>query len=533
MQHSVIARAIETGFFTTKKPEKREEISSKLSLEFGESVQDILDKECHRRSEAYKRRAMRQAKKACEVKPLESAQESATSHILDFGKGRYVVTTAQNNTPVDKLFWDALCVYAAHMNARILVSKTTYNKNGFDNPEGLDVYYNNEVQPFLVSGHISLGGIDFLADANVLPTAKNPVSGFANATVANVSAIIPATKIALHCVARLKNQAGKILYSTGTCTQRNYILRKAGQVALGEHNIGALFVDTLGNAPTVRQLERVGDSEGFYDAGCYFSGMGVFENQYPTALQFGDIHAEKLSEKTLKKMRDLLCAVKPENIILHDLLDFSSRNHHNIKDCAFIFKQHQDQNTVDNDLKLVVDVLEELSESANTFGGKLHIVESNHDLALVTWLKNADFKLDPVNATTYLRCMLAMYEGIERGENVNMLKWACTHIGSTSPNAFKELPIAFHEVDDSLILAGVEMGVHGHLGANGARGGPQQFRALGVPINTGHTHSPSIHGACYTAGTMSLEMGYNVGPSSWQLANIVTWPNGQRQVVFM
>lgn len=533
MQHSVIARAIETGFFTTKKPEKREEILGQLSSEFGEAVQDILSKECARRSDLYKRRVMRQAKKACEVKPLESAQESATSHILEFGKGRYVVTTAQNNTPVDSLFWQALQVYARYMDARILVAKTTYNKNGFDNPESGELHYSNEVQPYLVSGHISLGGIDFLADANVLPTAKNPVSGFAHATGADVSAIIPATKISLHCVARLKNQRGKVLYSTGTVTQRNYILRKAGQVALGEHNIGALFVDTMGSTPTVRQLERVGDSGGFYDAGCYFSGVGVSENQYPTAVQFGDIHAEKLSEKTLEKMCDLLREVKPENIILHDLLDFSSRNHHNIKDCTFIFKQHQDQNTVDNDLKLVVDVLEELSESVNTFGGRLHIVESNHDLALVTWLKNADFKLDPVNATTYLRCMLAMYQGIERGESVNMLKWACANIGATSPDDFQALPVCFHEIDDSFILAGVEMGVHGHLGANGARGGPTQFRALGVPINTGHTHSPSIHGACYTAGTMSLDMGYNVGPSSWQLANILTWPNGQRQVMFM
>lgn len=533
MQPAIIAKAIETGFFTTKKPEKREEILGQLSIEFGEAVQDILAKECARRSDLYKRRVMRQAKKACEVKPLESAQESATSHILDFGKGRYVVTTAQNNTPVDSLFWQALQAYARYMDARILVAKTTYNKTGFDNPESGELHYALEVQPFLVSGHISLGGIDFLADANVLPTAKNPVSGFAHATRADVSAIIPATKIALHCVARLKNQRGKVLYSTGAVTQRNYILRKAGQVALGEHNIGALFVDTMGETPTVRQLERVGNSTGFYDGGCYFSSSGIVDNQRPVALQFGDIHAEKLAESTLKRMCGMLYTVKPENIILHDLSDFSSRNHHNIKDCAFIFKQHQEQNTVANDVKMVVDVLGGMSVVADTFGGQLHVVESNHDLALITWLKNADFKLDPVNAVTYLRCMLAMYEGIERGESINMLKWACANIGATSPEQFVELPIQFHEIDDSFILAGVEMGVHGHLGANGARGGPNQFRALGVPINTGHTHSPSIHGACYTAGTMSLDMGYNVGPSSWQLANIITWPNGQRQVVFM
>jgi hypothetical protein len=53
-------------------------------------------------------------------------------------------------------------------------------------------------------------------------------------------------------------------------------------------------------------------------------------------------------------------------------------------------------------------------------------------------------------------------------------------------------------------------------------------------MNTGHTHTPSILGACYTAGVAgSLEMGYNIGASSWRLANILTWPNGQRQIIFM
>ena len=83
------------------------------------------------------------------------------------------------------------------------------------------------------------------------------------------------------------------------------------------------------------------------------------------------------------------------------------------------------------------------------------------------------------------------------------------------------------------MIAGVQMGSHGHNGANGSKGSPKQFSALGVPINTGHTHSPSIYGSCYTAGVRaSLDMGYNVGASSWAVADTITYANGQRQILF-
>jgi hypothetical protein len=528
----ILAHLDSLGYFRAKKSEVKQSIIEQvkdLTQATERAIIKIADEYLHEKAEEKARKIKKQAskKQADSEKPITAAQETASDHVTAYPPGRYILATAQNNTDVDKTMLYSLEKFAEYNDCRILCAKTTYNLSGFQNPSDDDknpIYYAPEITKYLVEGQIDLGGLHFIAQANVLPTAKNPLSGFEAITPAGVDCVIPATKISLKCTARLKHQQGKRLFSTGSITKRNYILRKAGAVAASEHNIGALFVDTSINPPIVRQLELMPESEGFFDDNKFFTPNGVSSEVFPTALQFGDIHAEKMSAKNLNKCLDQVAHYLPENIILHDVMDFSSRNHHNIKDCAFMFKNKG--RTVAEDVSDVSGIIRALAN----FGRKVWIVESNHDLAINTWLKNTDFKTDPNNAILYLTCMKALYEHIEEtgNSNFNMLAFVCRQFGElNSPNVY------FHETDESLEFAGVECGVHGHVGINGSRGSPAQFRTLGIPLNTGHTHTPSIQGACYTAGVAGeLDMGYNIGPSSWQYASILTWPNGQRQIIF-
>ena len=535
MQKNIILTAQMLGFFRAKDPEQQNLIFEEM-LELAEfqdhqaTVSAVLEGELLRRHVQYQNRAAKTVDRiiANAAKPLTAGALSATDHINHMPPGKYVLTTAQNNTDVCPVFFESLRNYCVSNNATLLVAKTTYNLNGFqETPEG--VYYDPLIVPYLVEGQINLGGtIEFCSQANVLPTAKNPLASFEGITGVGVSVIIPATKIALKCTAALKGGKAKELYSTGAITRRNYIMRKAGAVAATEHNIGALFVDTTGANYVARHLELMAGSDGFFDENVYYTADSCTYGVSPEVMHFGDIHAEKMEEKNLNKMLELLERYQPKHVLLHDVMDFSSRNHHNIKDCAFMFNQSMLSRTIRQDIVHVGRVIKSLAE----YGGIVHIVESNHDLAINTYLKNQDFKEDPVNAVLYLDCMLALYKHVEEEGNTdfNMLEYV---FDKYSTSVYRG-NILFHSMDESLVLAGVECGCHGHVGSNGARGGPAQFRALGIPINTGHTHTPSIMGGCYTAGvTGSLEMGYNVGASSWRLANVVIWPNGQRQVLFM
>lgn len=540
MKKEIILLAQASGYFRTKNEDKKSAIVSDMSVSEGfENIEpdyfvSVLHAETARRSEVYSQRAKKALDKieSDAAKPISSGIDGAFEHIKVLPPGKYVITAAQNNTDVDAVFMDALENYAKRMGAPILCAKITYNLNGFQ--QGIDVtegiYYDPRVKPYLVTGHVALGGIDFIADANVLPTAAYPLTGFEAITETGVSVIIPASKIALKCTAALKGGAAKIMYSTGVCTKRNYVMRKAGAVAQSSHNIGALFVDTTSPyKPIVRQLERMENSEGFYDLDTFYTSNGKVFEAKDTVLQLGDVHAEKMNNYNMELVEEAIDMVRPTHIMLHDVCDFSSRNHHNIKDPAFMYAKMTEGATVQADLTKVARTISQIG--LYTEGDvKLHIVESNHDLALERWVKETDFKEDPVNAMVYLRCMLAVYSAISMcNDSFNLLEWALTNLTSGELCA----NVIFHKTDESVMINGVEHGVHGHSGINGSKGSPLQFAKLGIKINTGHTHTPGIVLGCYTAGVSgSLEMGYNKGPSSWQLASVVTFENGQRQIIF-
>ena len=548
LKTDIIAFFSAEHFFRLKTEEKQKEKFNSLQDEFNNEFPDYTGEydalfqvliDYHK--EQQKARKARQLAKA-KIKaalPVAAGCDKATDHIKVLPKGKYVLTCAQNNTYIDETALKCLLTFCEINNARLLVARITYNKNGFAQPDinnDNDLWYDEKIKPYLVQGHISLDDkAHFLADSNVIPTAKNPLTGFDAATGAGIHVIVPHVKIALEVVAALKNSPIKIMASTGAITKRNYIMRKAGATAALSHNIGALLVD-IGQDTTIRQLEIMPECDFIYDFDTVYCANGSHREIAPgevQALQPGDIHAEKMTGENLTAIKQLISDHKPASLIAHDLLDFSTQNHHNIKDCTHQHKQALLGNTVEKDIRVMAGIVDDLLDTvlSHNHYGNLIVVESNHDLALLTWLKNADFKTDSVNALTYLRCMLALYEHqqITCGDDLNMLEWAYRNIGEG-----KHIDnILFNRVDESHIIAGVEMGAHGHNGANGSKGSPEQFRKLGIPINTGHTHSPSIKGKVYTAGvSASLEMGYNVGASSWAIAHIVTFANGQRQIIF-
>lgn len=533
------------GYFKLRSPAKQlirlQEVWNDFKLEFPVdnstmdwSITSITNLLQEYQAEKQKTKQARERAKIAkqESLPLTAGNDTAFEHVETLPHGRYVLTCAQNNTDVNPVMLACLQQFCKENNAKLIIGKMTYNKSGFQNltTDSEEAYYDQKLKPYLTDKHLSLANVfHFIGNANILPTVKNSLTGFDGITKAGIHTIIPASKIALKVVAALKNAPTKILASTGTITKRNYIPKRAGTVAAIEHNIGAIFVDT--ETGSIRHLELMENSEVFYDLKKMYSVNGVFEVEENVEIfQPGDIHAEKMTDINLKNTVELIEFFDPNNIVIHDGLDFSSRNHHNKNDPAFIHVQHVNNQTVAGDLKAFAKVIHALVNSISQ-RTDIHIIESNHDLALLTWLKYSDFKEDPVNAVTYLTCMLELYKHQEKegNSNFNMLKFAYTKIGKGKHSQ----RLTFHEIDESVILAGIECGCHGHNGVNGARGSPVSFRTLGVAMNTGHTHSPSIYGRVYTAGvTASLEMGYNLGASSWAIAHIVTYVNGQRQIIF-
>ena len=132
---------------------------------------------------------------------------------------------------------------------------------------------------------------------NILPTAVNPISGLQNYTNKD-SAIIPHAKLQLESLPTPKFEPAKMMYTTGTVTQRNYVQMKAGQKASINHVFSALVVEIDSDGDWfVRQLVAESETGNFFDLGWYYTPDGKHQEPYCVeAINWGDIHSAKLDK---------------------------------------------------------------------------------------------------------------------------------------------------------------------------------------------------------------------------------------------
>lgn len=491
-----------------------------------------------RAAEPKKKKAVK--KTVDESKPIAAGEMNHTESTRPVLAGkRFIISSLQNNTHVHDKFLKALEFYAGEIGAELIIFPFLYNKNGFQNGEGgNDIWYACEAKQYMQKDSVWLGENCKVAAMafNILPTAKNPLSGLAEAIGTAEAMIVPHASIAHQNIAVLGAQYGAVvpgMYSTGTIGLRNYIQQAAGQKAENRHNFGALIVEFNDNGQFwIRQIEtdESGEFQDLRKFVYYTNENWDIADKHISVMNPGDIHAEKLDTvlaNTLWGHNDyehsMLDELRPEYIMLHDLLDFSSLNHHNRDNPHHNIKTQIAGGTVEGDLKMVDSVLAAVSRHWL----KTVVVRSNHDDALDRWLMDMKYdpRKDPTNAKIYYRLQVDAIEAFENGWHFDALPRALAFVGSDTWDA------TFLKASESFKVNGVELGEHGHSGTNGSRGSPKQFS--NQKMTTGHTHTSSIYGGCYTAGvTGKLAMGYNeTGASSWTQSVIVQYPTGFRAVV--
>ena len=456
------------------------------------------------------------------------------------GVARYILTCAQNNTPVHKGFMDNLEAYAAAVGAQIHISTYTYNHNAFgelSTKQGTkktqeDIWYDERVLPYRSDRSIEIApALVWCGEMNILPTAVEPLSGLETYT-GRKSGVFPAAKLSMRSVASVKSEPTKFNYTTGTVTQRNYIQKKAVQKAEFHHCYGALIVEVDADGDWfVRQLLATDDGS-FYDLDAFASDGVVTFGHTVEAITWGDTHAEVVDPIIAAVCWDeggILDQLKPRYQFLHDLVDFRRRNHHDTRNPHLQFKKHVQgreavEGEVENTAALVVNkIIRPRTETV--------VVDSNHDNAFLRWLREGDYRTDPVNAVWFLEAQLEVYRAIKDGrDDFHLIEWALRKKGVPHE-------VRFLRQDEPFLICkayggGIECGMHGDLGPNGARGSPQSLKRIGRKANTGHTHSAGIYDGLWVAGlTAMMEQGYNIGPGSWSHSQILTHKNGKRQMI--
>ncbi|MCP4897730.1 MAG: hypothetical protein GY906_12220 [bacterium] len=458
---------------------------------------------------------------------------------------RYILTCAQNNTHLHESTWANLIALTEHYEAQLFVSRFMYNKAAWAQKETKpgtraepeDLWYDPELSEFLCDERVQLApNLVWCGESNIIPTAIRPLSGLESYTGRD-SAIFPHVKIAMESVASGKHEGVKLLFTTGTVTLKNYIQRKAGLKAEFHHTYGALLVEVNHHGRWFcRQLNADSKTGDLYDLDLHVKDGELTTENRVEAITFGDIHNAQLDPETAelgwgRNERSMMNVLQPKKVFLHDLIDFRARNHHDRGNCHLQFEKFVKggddvQKELENAAELATDMLRQDAE--------VIVVQSNHDNALVKWLRESDYRQDPPNALIFLKCQARVYEAIARGEeNFHLLEWILQQL-----NVPRD--VRFLRTDESYIIcktkdqSGIQCGMHGHEGANGARGNPRAFSRMGRKCNIGHTHSACITDGVFVSGTSSnLDCGYNTGPSSWTHSHIITYPNGKRAIVTM
>jgi hypothetical protein len=444
------------------------------------------------------------------------------------GVRRVIVTSAQNATPVHAEFLASLQVAAKHLDAELVVIPLRYKNptSRWTASQANAEEWAPEVQPFLLNQRKRLNeNLMLLADVKVQPTASQPLTGFEGMTHGE-SAIMGHTKLQFRTVATPQSRWPKILTTTGACTVANYTDSKAGKLGEFHHTLGAVLVELQGKRFNLRQLLGESASGHFFDLDTCYMPQGTAAAGGCEALVMGDTHVDFIDpgvQRATFGKGGMIELLRPQRLVWHDLLDgYAANPHHYGNPFNAIAKRGSGRDDVEAEVQRAIDFV-----GSNTPKGvESVIVASNHDDFLRRWVVNTDWRQDPTNAAFYLKCAAAMVRGTKLGDG-----------GTEYPSPFAMLAREALKArvlggNESYSVAGIELGMHGDRGPNGARGSVKNLRRIGVKSIVGHSHSPAIEEGCYQVGTSTrLRLEYNGGPSSWLNTHCVIYPNGKRSLI--
>jgi hypothetical protein len=438
---------------------------------------------------------------------------------------KFVITTAVTGCGLDTKAYDSVKQYCKKNDAALLVLVASDPASNLDRGTlgRIDKRLTGEA---IVLEDTHLNSNIFLSTIKLSAKHIDPITSLTRVGQREGSFIYASPKQRLKASPVSNVKMPHFLMTTGAITvpdyrSTNYMSNRTAHIAEHDHVMGAIIIE-IGDSDEYHFRQIQFDDKGrFIDLGQQYDGKNIKEIR-PEAFVLGDWHSGSTCPMAKEVWKQVCDETKPKRLVLHDMFDGRSINHHEAHNIDSKAKRaamgHLD---LLGELKLVARDLEELDKWVD----ELVVVKSNHDEFLKRFLQKGNFSDDPYNYKTYLKLA---YEYVDT--SCDPLKYGVEELGELDANVAKN--VRWLERDEDLIISGIQLGAHGDKGANGARGGLKSMeKAYGNSV-TGHSHSPEILRGAWQVGTSSkLKLSYNVGPSSWLNTSCLVYPNGQRQLI--
>ena len=444
----------------------------------------------------------------------------------------FIVTSAVNNCHADPKFLAALEQWRQETQGRILVNKIRY-KNPQSRTEAEktrpDEWWDKALHPYMIEQELRPHPLLSFMTRKAQATANNPLPAKLDSRTQDRSAVFGHPQLSMRTVATPQNALPKILYSSGAVTEKLYSDTDAGDMAEFHHSHAAIIAEVRGDRFHLREVTWDSASEKFVDIDTQYTPTGVENAPRAAALSMGDLHLGSEDPGVMEATfgpGGVMESVDPENVFFHDTFDGVSVSPHDDKKlllrAALARRGHT---SLARELEYVGNWLNNLPVGPDYF-----VVPSNHDDFLDRWLQKGESGVEAENLVLYHELCAAMLRAeAETGRFPPAISLAL-------PNhtAFNREDVRFVEIDENVIVRGIQCGAHGHLGPNGARGAPGNMSRIGIKGVYGHIHSPRIWQGTYFAGTSSIyRLPYAKGPSGWMHSHVLTHDNGYRQMLHM
>jgi hypothetical protein len=443
----------------------------------------------------------------------------------DIEPGRYVITTAVANAPVDETFMDALTSYCKLHSAKLIIMPCESVTNSFENKTAVfDSYFNN-VECYVAIDDVPLNDNFSICSIQVSAKQIKSITGLSRLGNREGSYVFASPKQFLEYVPSGNNRGKNYAIMTpGACTRPAYftetfVSKRLSYIAERDHTIGAIIVDIKNDRNfDFRQIQSNGEGS-FCDMGIKYNPDGTTE-EVSVNLVFGDLHGVHVDKKALDYFIDLTSSLNVDRLFLHDVFDGYSISHH-IKDIAVKASRHAEKaDVLSTEIQKTLELIKYVDERVSP--KELNIVKSNHDEFLDRYLSAGNYISDPVNHYMSLKIATALFE------DRDVLQHAFEVVSQEkTPSHWN-----FLDRDQSYKIGGVECASHGDLGMNGARPSLNSLEKIYGSCVVGHNHSAAIQRSVFRVGTLSkLDMDYNRGPSSWTHTCCILYADGQRQLI--
>lgn len=417
----------------------------------------------------------------------------------------YVISWAQNNTPLHKEFYRNLQKFARDQKASLIVIGGEYLPGGRSLKKDVKLEWECPV----VNRRMSVSSkLNIFGDVNILPTAITPLTGF-EVFAGEGSAIFGHPKYQHSSIATADPKHPRLFTTTGAVTRPNYSKSRAGARAKAHHVYGAILVRNLApNRFICRHVNAASDGS-FIDLGILYRD-GVSKPAPPAAgLVVGDAHVALIDSNASRATFGMIKALRPPIVVLHDVHDHHIDSHHST--CLDL--EESAHKTVRGEVEATCHWITQVAQKTKA----VYVVESNHHRHLDKWLERLPQPKDRAfwHALNYLvrtrrkPALQTFFDAVCKNPKVKFLD-------SKTPTKIRDVYVHFH----------------GDRGIDGSRGSTLAYSRLGCKSIKGHSHSPGVRDGVFTVGTIGkLDMGYNHPPSSWGQANCVIYANGKRALL--